>query len=371
MDLLPVNFCVLRLCGAWKEREDDGLIVRFISFCYRYAVIALIYYFTISELIELVLARNDVEALTEGLFLAISYITLCFKYFNFLTREHELRALLDCFRAKLCQPRDSAEMSILKQYDRKAKQTACLYMMMCQITGTLMITMPLLTKNERSLPCKTYIPYSVAAFLPYVLTYLQQSATVIYGILLNVSFDSLVYGFIIQACGQIELLCYRFTETIRFLKENNEEKKHQAVDSFAIADCVKHHISVYNITNRIESLFVWTTSTLFFFSLVTLCTSIFQMSKRDLFSPEFFTLLSYLGSMMSEVFIYCWYGNELDLKSKSVAQAIYTSDWTIISVEQRRTLLFVMMMSQRGRILSSYGFCSLILDTFTWVKIYS
>ncbi|XP_011880780.1 PREDICTED: uncharacterized protein LOC105569177 isoform X2 [Vollenhovia emeryi] len=317
MDLLPVNFYVLRFCGVWKERKDGNLIVRSVSFCYRYTVAALIYYFTISEIIELVRMRNNVEDLTEGLFLAITFMTLSLKYFNFLMRQCELRALLNCFRAKMCRPRDSTEVSILKQYDRKAKQTACFFMFMCQVTGALMLIAPLLTNNkdERSLPCKMYVPYSIATFLPYVLTYLQQCATLIYGILLNVSFDSLVYGLIIHTCGQIELLCYRLTETFRFLRENNnEEKKRGSIESSAIAECVKHHISVYNITNRIQSLFVWTTTTLFSFSLITLCTSIFQMSKKDFFSPEFFTLILYLGSMMFQVFTYCWYGNELDLK---------------------------------------------------------
>lgn len=85
----------------------------------RYTIAALIYHFTISEIIELVRTRNNMEDLTEGLFLALTYMTLCLKYLNFLMRECELRTLLDCFRAKLCQPRDSAEVSILKQYDWK------------------------------------------------------------------------------------------------------------------------------------------------------------------------------------------------------------------------------------------------------------
>lgn len=85
----------------------------------RYSIAILIYYFTIFEIIELVRIRNDMEAVTEGLFLVLTFATLCLKYLNFLMRQCELRALLDCFRAKICQPRDSAEKSILKQYDRK------------------------------------------------------------------------------------------------------------------------------------------------------------------------------------------------------------------------------------------------------------
>jgi len=87
----------------------------------RYTIVALICHFTISEVIELVRIRNNMDDLTEGLFLALIYITLCLKHLNFLVRQCELRSLLDCFRAKLCQSRNFAEISILKRYDRKGK----------------------------------------------------------------------------------------------------------------------------------------------------------------------------------------------------------------------------------------------------------
>ena len=68
---------------------------------------------------ELIRMRNDVEDLTESLFLVLTFMCLCLKYLNVLMRHYELRALLDCFRANLCQPRNSMEESILKQYDLK------------------------------------------------------------------------------------------------------------------------------------------------------------------------------------------------------------------------------------------------------------
>ncbi|KAF3054236.1 Odorant receptor 022 [Nylanderia fulva] len=368
MDLFPVNFFVFRFCGIWKEYKDNNLIICFTNFCYRYIMAILLYHFTIFEVIELVRMKNNIEALTEGLFLVLTYVTLCLKYLNFLVREYELRALLDCFRNKICQPRDSIEKSILKQYDSKAKRTACFYMTLCLSTGAMFVVGPLLTQDERSLPVQIqYIPYSITPLLPYVLTYIQQSVALIYGVLLNVSFDSLVYGFIIHTCGQIELLCHRLTEIFRSLQENNEKNPNKAIENFAITECVKHHILVYDIIHKIQSLFVWTVAALFFVSLITLCTSIYQMSRTELLSPEFFIFSMYLGSMMFQVFSYCWYGNELDLKNKNIAYALYASNWTTISIEQRKKLLFVMMKSQKGMILSFHGICTLNLNTFTWI----
>ncbi|XP_011137927.2 odorant receptor 46a-like [Harpegnathos saltator] len=368
MDFLPMNFCVFRLCGAWKKRKESNLIIRFASFCHRYAIVISIYYFTASMIIRLVHIRNNIEELMESLFITLTFVHLCLKYTNFLARQFEVRALLDSFHAKLCQPKNSAEESILKRYSRKANQIAWFYMILCQMTGLFFIISPVLASDKRPLPYKVYVPYSIAPLFPYVLTYIQQATTLTCSIALNTSCDTLIYGLIIYTCGQIELLCHRMMETFRYLGENEiEARKINAIENVVIAECVKHHISMYNIIYKIQSLFVWTVAILFFFSLVTLCTTIYQMSKKNLFSLEFITLTLYLGAMLFQTFLYCWYSNELDLKAKYIAHAIYASNWTVISAKQRKSLLLVMMISQRGKILSTYGIFALLLSTFTWI----
>lgn len=82
----------------------------------------LIYEFTISEVIELVRTRDHIEDITEGLFLTLTYIALCMKYGNFLARRDEVSMLLNCFRCKTCQPKNSEERMILVKYERKGSQ---------------------------------------------------------------------------------------------------------------------------------------------------------------------------------------------------------------------------------------------------------
>ncbi|XP_025159318.1 odorant receptor 46a-like isoform X1 [Harpegnathos saltator] len=335
---------------------------------FRYSILLLIYEFTISEVIELVRTRDHVEDITEGLFVTLTYVALCFKYGNFLVRRDEMSALLNCFRGQTCQPKNSEERTILIKYDRKARWCVRTFMSMCQAACLAFVLAPIVgpQDTDRPLPFKTYIPYSISDWYIYVLTYLQHAAATFYGILLNVSFDALVYGFTLHACGQIELLCHRLSEIFEDHLNVNQYriKSNKAV---VIGECVRHHLRVHELVNRIQSLFVWTVTILFIFSMVTLCTSIFQMSKKRLLSVGFLSLVLYLGCMLFQVFFYCWYGNELQLKSKSISDAIYSSNWTTATLQDRRSLLFVMTISQRGLKLSYYGIFNLALDTFTWV----
>ncbi|XP_077271873.1 odorant receptor 46a-like isoform X2 [Temnothorax americanus] len=370
MDILPLNFRIFWFCGAWSEEKDNNLFVRCLSLCYRifrYAIVTLLYEFTILEVIELVRTHNNIEDITEGLFLALTYVAFCFKYGNFLARQNEVSMLLDCFRSETCQPRNSEEKMILLKYDRKAKWCVRTFMSISQATCIALILAPIVgpQNSDRPLPVKTYLPYSISGLYPYLATYLQHVGAIFYGVLLNVSFDSLVYGFTLHACGQIELLRYRLS---KIFKDRPEQYRiDSSKGTTMISECVRHHLYVHEIVRRIQSLFVWTVAILFIFSMVTLCTSIFQMSKKKILTVKFLSLTMYLGCMLFQVFFYCWYGNELQLKSRGIGDAIYSSDWTTATTQDRRSLLFVMAISQKGLNLSYYGIFSLGIDTFTGI----
>lgn len=152
--------------------------------------------------------------------------------------------------------------------------------MISYVTGLGFVVTPalgLLTGGERVLPVKTYIPYSVSNLLPYIATYLQQFLALFFAIMLNVSFDCLVYGFTIQACAQIELMCCRLTDSLRNTGDISSGWKTEA--STSIVECIRHHLLVSVLVKKIRTLFMSSVMTFFFFSLLIVCTSIFLISK--------------------------------------------------------------------------------------------
>ncbi|KAK2584713.1 hypothetical protein KPH14_007046 [Odynerus spinipes] len=358
MDILPVNFKVLSFCGVWREQEETRTFARLLNLCYKLFVITLIFCFTLLEFIELIVSHENIEDMSENLFIVFTYIALCIKFLNFLLRKKELSILLDLLREEICRPKNLAEAMILETYNRRAKWCALSFMALAQSTGIALVAAPImeLHRSARALPFKTYLPYSTVELYAYLATYLMHIASITYGILLNVSFDSLVYGFTLHACGQISILCERCTKSLDSGSISNEIEK-----------CVRHHVLIHDLVKRIESLFVSTVAVLFFFSLITLCTSIFQMSKKDPLTVKFLSLVLYTGSMLLQVFFYCWYGNELRLKNKEIADAVYTGEWLISTPQDRRNIRFLMMISQKELLLSYHGIFSLNVDVFTWI----
>ncbi|KAG5307062.1 OR46A protein, partial [Acromyrmex insinuator] len=242
------------------------------------------------------------------------------------------------------------------------------FLMISYVTGLGFIITPVLgifKGGERVLPLKTYIPYSVSNLLPYLATYLQQFLAVFYAVMLNVNFDCLVYGFTIQACAQIDLMCFRLTDSLKNIGDISSGRKPET--NASIEECVKHHLLVSNLVKKIRELFIWTVMIFFFFSLLIVCTSIFLISKKKLLSFEFLSMFLYLSGMLLQLFYYCWYGNELELKSKDIATAVYSCDWTMVTPRERRSLMLIMISSQKGIMFSYHGIFALSLNTFTWI----
>lgn len=136
----------------------------------------------------------------------------------------------------------------------------------------------------------SHIPYFISKLLPYLATYLQQIAMLFYVVMLNVSFDSLVYGFTIHACGQMELICHRLKDNFKSSQALREE-----FWTSIIEECIRRHILVQVLVKKVEALFVWAVVILFFFSLIILCT-IFLISKVLL-------LRFFIVSLKSNIFV--------------------------------------------------------------------
>lgn len=147
-------------------------------------------------------------------------------------------------------------------------------MMISYMTRLGFMVMPVLglfKGGERVLPLKSYIPYSVLNLLSYLATYLYQFLALFYAIILNVTFDCLVYSFTIQACAQIELMCCQLMDSLKnrrcfFPARSRKQTPRSCQASFTREHSDKENMSVWSVM-------------IFFFSLLIVYISIFLLSN--------------------------------------------------------------------------------------------
>ncbi|XP_018348683.1 PREDICTED: uncharacterized protein LOC108752379 [Trachymyrmex septentrionalis] len=73
-------------------------------------------------------------------------------------------------------------------------------------------------------------------------------------------------------------------------------------------------------------------------------------------------------SMNLEAFIYCFCGEYLSAKSKMIGNAIYNSLWYEFSAKESRTILFLILRSQKRLTITSGKVVDLSLERFTSVR---
>ncbi|XP_068918272.1 putative odorant receptor 92a [Tenebrio molitor] len=114
---------------------------------------------------------------------------------------------------------------------------------------------------------------------------------------------------------------------------------------------------VYQILNR--NLFGQ-----FFMSTVALCFTSLQLSVVSPTSTQFIALITYEIALLAELLMFCWWGNELIMKSQLIPQAAFESDWVESSVSYKKDLAFFIMRTQKPMTLFAIDFFSISLSTF-------
>ncbi|XP_019884055.1 odorant receptor Or2-like [Camponotus floridanus] len=85
------------------------------------------------------------------------------------------------------------------------------------------------------------------------------------------------------------------------------------------------------------------------------------------------TIISYIQNLMiisctlAPIFYYCWFGNEVKLKSLQLSDNIYNIEWTILNNNMRKGLLMIMNRATIPIEFSSANIMSMNLESFVMV----
>ncbi|RZC40730.1 7tm 6 domain containing protein, partial [Asbolus verrucosus] len=99
-------------------------------------------------------------------------------------------------------------------------------------------------------------------------------------------------------------------------------------------------------------------------SAISIGMTMFQLTVVALFSSEFYSYLFYANAIVVEIFMYCWFGNEVEVKSSRFLYAVFEADWTEASLEVKKNLVFFTLRCQKPIKVSALNLFYLTLNTF-------
>ncbi|XP_017785451.1 PREDICTED: odorant receptor Or1-like [Nicrophorus vespilloides] len=359
------NFFVMHLLGIWPTKTSTRLYKT-------YAVIItsfVFFLYIISELVNIVISFGDLELITQASFLFLTHMAQLVKLYFFGRYRNRIQSLTDSLERRVFQPRNGRQLVMVKRSMRRATVTYYVLISMSIATCSLWAVFPMIEvgENGMELPLSAYYPFSTDLTIVFNVIFAYQILSTAINAATNVSMDTTTSGFMSLVCGQLDILNDSLIHVKDFAEEQISSDRSISLDAAMeenLVHCVDHHRNILQMTEEIGTLFGITTLSQFAAGAIIICITMFELTLVSLFSIKFVSMVLYQGCILVEILVYCWFGNEIILRSSKIANSAYHSDWTDSPTSYKRKLLLIMTRSRVPIKLYAGNFFTLSLETF-------
>ncbi|XP_018403365.1 PREDICTED: odorant receptor 46a-like [Cyphomyrmex costatus] len=209
--------------------------------------------------------------------------------------------------------------------------------------------------RHKRLKYREWLPYDYSSnILIYGLTYIQQMLGGYYCVIVNVAIDTLMCGFLMHICCQIEILENRLKKILS--------------KQITLGYCIRHHNQIFEFAETVNVKFTKIIGFQFLSSTMIMCSNLYQVAKATL-NSDHISLIMFTCCMLTEIFIYCWFGNQVKLKSLQLTDSIFQMNWPILDNNVKKSLLLIMKRAMTPIEISTVYILTMNLDSFVMVGI--
>nr|XP_022909762.1 odorant receptor 49b-like [Onthophagus taurus] len=275
---------------------------------------------------------EDILAVSEVLYVMISLTSYAFKLFAMFTKKTLIYSLENDIESNIFNPNSKTHDEILEENVLFIKKLVKMYQFSAVSSAGLFGIFPLLA--NKSLPIR--FSYNIGNFKPIMF------ALQVIGLGVcawsNISLDLLCTTLMVVSAVQFDSLKHRLVHG----PTKNSSIQQREDD---LRYCIQHHLAIINYTKKVDKLFSFAILTIFLGGMVESCNSIFQvfiLLETTFSAMQFVQLITYFLVMYVEMVLYCWFGNEIIIKSLTIMDACYETEWYSYSQKSKKSLIFIM-----------------------------
>ncbi|XP_063925944.1 odorant receptor 49b-like [Zophobas morio] len=256
---------------------------------------------------------DNLEALTESIFITVTDILAWIKVYFFIRNVELRKKLIRTLTNATFQPKNLKQIHIVQPALKTWKRMYITFSVMTSYTVLIWTTFPFLDKSfkERNLPFAAWYPYDSKKSPFYELTYVYQVLGMWYLTLVTINMDTLMAALMVLIGAQCDILCNNL-QTVNISRRSGFLSETSFNEN--LIKCIKHHREIVRFAVDCNKFFSMIVLGQFFTSTVVLAVTMFQMTLVDPVSTESFTHLSYVNALTAQLFMYCWFGNEVEVK---------------------------------------------------------
>ncbi|KAL6422691.1 hypothetical protein ACFW04_010732 [Cataglyphis niger] len=351
MHVLDFTFKILIICGCWIPDSWRTSYKRLIYHAYTIFIMLLIHTFMLSQLLDLILTVDNADDFTDNFYMLLAMIVSCCKMFTLLINRSNIVMLIDILVRKPCRPDQSDEIEIQQKFDRLIQTNTLYYAILVETTCVCIAVTSLLTEFSKGrLTFRAWLPFNYTSPSLFRIVYIHQLIGLTAGSVLHVACDGLICGLLVHVCCQIEIMECR----LRKISRNRD----------ILRKSLLQHNIVFRLASLVNEKFSLTILIQFIVSTLVVCFNLYQFTKSTALRAKYMQLIMYMGCMLSQIFLYCWYGNEVKLKSRQLVNNIFEMEWFELDNYSKQSLLMIMRRCTIPIELTSAYVISMNLDSF-------
>ncbi|XP_059055539.1 odorant receptor 46a-like [Achroia grisella] len=369
----------LKFYGLWYNNFSPLNILFWIQIIYTIIILWLVCFLPIvGEIVYLLKPKENIGDIAEGLYLFLSEVYTYFKIVVFWLNKDKVMNLIQYLYCEEFKPIEAEHKEFIRKSIRTARWVMTYYTIMCVGAVSVGIIMPI-TENFDILPTNVEYPYfnvytSPAYQILYVHhIYYKPATCIIDGVM-----DTILASFISSTIGQIEILAFnlRNFDVVAERRRKRAINERKATGAFSkdyhihtvLRDCIIHHNSIIRYVSMIENAFSLASVLQFMLSVMVLClvgVQFLSIENPSSHPMQIMWMAIYLTCMLFEVFIYCWFGDELIWKSIDLRHAAFEGPWLNASPETRKYIIIFLERCKRPLTVTAGKIFILSLDTYT------
>ncbi|GAB1867166.1 Odorant receptor [Camponotus japonicus] len=365
MQILSFNFFLYTISGMWRPIEWSSKCSKMLYWILTCFTMYLLIILMLTQLLDIILVIDNIDDFATNSLLLLSSVSVLFKATAVITRRDEIVNLIETLQKKPCKVYNEEENDIQMKFDCLIRSYSIRYTSLASFSATGAVLGGMFNILEGELPYRMWVPYDYTSPLLFWFTSIQEVVAVIFGTIVNVATETTVLGFCLQICAQIEILKHRLQKMMKSSKKEETpislNDASNGTDRFS--EHILHHLCIIRLAKMINKVFSQVIFVQFFASILVLCTSLYHLSSHMTIT-DIISLIIYVLCMFVQIFVYCWAGNEVILKSTGLSEAVYEMDWILMPIREQKDLLMIMRRSTRPIKFTSSFLVTLSLESY-------
>ncbi|XP_071572213.1 odorant receptor 46a-like [Temnothorax nylanderi] len=350
MRVLEFTLLVCSFTGCWQPNSWTSLFKHIIYKTYAMFLVSALYIFSFSQFMNIMLNVENSDEFTDSLYMMLTVFVAGYKQVYMWIDRKNIMMIINLFYEKPFAACDTRELMIQQKFEKIVKNSTLRYLMVIlSAIISIIVTSVFTAFMSKNLTYKAWVPFNYSHPVLYFLVYCHQLIGMATSGIVNAGCEGMICGLLLHLCCQLEILEYRLTK--------------MADDENILRDCVYHHNRIFECAYTVNNMFAKIIGLQFAVSMLVLCSNLYRIAMATDY-VIFLSLMTYTSAILSQIFIYCWFGNELKVKSLQLASNVFNVKWSGLSNSSKKGLLIIMKRATIPIEFSSAHIITMNLESF-------